>query len=133
MSTKVTNLPVVKQQQMLEQQKLQTKPKEEVIIKFGDSKWSGYQIAKLTGDNKFTDWLQDKDKICTDGVDDGKISFKEGAKSFGKGLIGGIPKAFINHPLAMGAFIGGCAAVCALTGGAAAPLVFTLGAGLVGA
>ena len=46
-------------------------PKQEEVS-FWDSKWSGHQIAKLTGDNAFTDWLQDKDKVCTDGKDDGK-------------------------------------------------------------
>ena len=106
----MSNLAVSTQQVAMQQKKqpakqqVQQKPQESVS--FFDEKWSGHQIAKLTGDNDFTDWLQNKDKVCTDGKDDGKIGLWEGVKSFGKGLIGGIPKAIINHPLTSIAMIG---------------------------
>lgn len=96
-------------------------------VSFWDSKWSGHQIAKLTGDNDFTDWLQDKDKVCTDGKDDGKIGFWEGTKSLAKGLIGGIPKAMINHPVATAVTLGIGAAATALTGGAILPVLGAIG------
>ena len=101
-------------------------PKQEEVS-FWDSKWSGHQIAKLTGDNAFTDWLQDKDKVCTDGKDDGKIGFWEGTKSLAKGLIGGIPKAVINHPVATTVTLGLGAAATALTGGAILPVLGAIG------
>ena len=34
------------------------------------------------------EWINDEDKICTDGNDDGKLSFRETAGSFAKGLFG---------------------------------------------
>lgn len=101
-------------------------PKQEEVS-FWDSKWSGHQIAKLTGDNDFTDWLQDKDKVCTDGKDDGKIGFWEGTKNLAKGLIGGIPKAMINHPVATAVTVGIGAAATALTGGAILPVLGAIG------
>lgn len=101
-------------------------PKQEEVS-FEDSKWSGHQIAKLTGDNDFTDWLQDKDKVCTDGKDDGKIGFWEGTKSLAKGLIGGIPKAMINHPVTTAVTLGIGAAATALTGGAILPVLGAIG------
>ncbi len=83
----------------------------------------------------FKDWIEDKDKICTDGKDDGKISFKEGAASFGKGLIG-IVKSVIKHPIATGLTIAAGTALTVATGGAALPFLVaggvTLGAGQVG-
>ena len=96
-------------------------------ISFFDEAWSGHQIAKLTGDNAFTAWLQNKDKVCTDGNDDGKIGFWEGAKSFAKGLIGGIPKAIINHPVTTAVTVGAGAAAVALTGGAILPVLGAVG------
>lgn len=92
-------------------------------VSFFDEKWSGHQIEKLVGDNFFTDWLQDKDKVCTDGKDDGKLGFWESTKSIAKGLIGGIPKMIINHPVAtlvMGAAV-------PLTGGAILPVLGAVG------
>lgn len=106
--------------------KVVKQPKQEEVS-FWDSKWSGHQIAKLTGDNDFTDWLQDKDKVCTDGKDDGKIGFWEGTKSLAKGLIGGIPKAMINHPVATAVTVGIGAAATALTGGAILPVLGAIG------
>ena len=110
------------------QQTQQPKQAQKESVSFFDEAWSGNQIAKLTGNNAFTDWLQDKDKKCTDGKDDGKIGFWDGAKNFAKGLIGGIPKAIINHPVTTAAVVAGGAALLAVTGGAAAPLLVAAGA-----
>ena len=96
-------------------------------VSFFDERWSGYQIAKITGDNVFTDWLQNKDKVCTDKKDDGKIGFWEGAKSLAKGLIGGIPKAMINHPVATTVAVGVGVAATVLTGGAIVPVLGAIG------
>ena len=74
------------------------------------------------------DFLEDKDKKCTDGKDDGKLSLKEGATSFAKGLVGGIPKAVINHPIATALTVGVGAAAMVVTGGAAAPFLWGAGA-----
>ena len=110
--------------------------KEEENVSFFNEKWSGHQIAKLTGDNAVTDWLQDKDKVCTDGKDDGKLSLGQYALSLAKGLIGGIPKAIINHPVATIATIGLCAAATTATCGAILPVLgaigVTAGVGMVG-
>lgn len=110
--------------------------KQNESVSFFDEKWSGHQIAKLTGDNVVTDWLQNKDKVCTDGKDDGKLSAGQYALSFSKGLIGGIPKAIINHPITTAvAVVTGVAAV-ALTGGAILPVLgaagVVTGVGMVG-
>ena len=107
----------------------QTKPAEvrEESVSFFDEAWSGHTIAKLTGDNFITDWLQNKDKVCTDGKDDGKIGFWEGAKSFAKGLIGGIPKMMINHPVATVITAGICAGATVMTGGAILPVLGAFG------
>lgn len=76
--------------------------------------WAGETLRKI-GLNKVADWLEDKDKVCTDGKDDGKLSFKETITCLAKGLLGGIPKMLINHPLAtlfalgFGAVAGGSA------------------------
>lgn len=69
---------------------------------------------------------------CTDGADDGKISFGEKASSFIKGIFSPVtnmfksPENFIKGALT----IAGGAALCAVTGGAAAP--FLVAAGVVG-
>ena len=127
----MSNLAVSTQQVAMQQKKQPTKPqvqqKPQESVSFFDEKWSGYQIAKLTGDNDFTDWLQNKDKVCTDGKDDGNIGLWEGVKSFGKGLIGGIPKAMINHPLATAITIGLGTVATAATGGAILPVLGAIG------
>ena len=102
-------------------------PKQNESVSFFDEAWSGHQIAKLTGDNVVTDWLQNKDKVCTDGKDDGKIGFWEGTKSFVKGLVGGIPKAMINHPVATVVAVAAGAGAIALTGGAILPVLGAVG------
>lgn len=77
--------------------------------------------------NWFSDWLTNKDKVCTDGEDDGSISFSEGLQSFGKGLMG-IVKTAINHPIATAATVAAGAAATILTGGAALPIMVAAGA-----
>ncbi|MCQ2740388.1 MAG: hypothetical protein MJ237_09240, partial [bacterium] len=72
-------------------------------------------------------WWYDVDKISTDGKDDGKLSFKEGITSLAKGLIGGIPKAMVKHPIATVATIGVCAGLTVLTGGAILPVLTAIG------
>lgn len=83
----------------------------------------------------FSDWLNDKDKVCTDGKDDGSISFAEGAESIGKGLIG-IVKTVVNHPVASAITLGAGIGLTFLTGGAAlVPMIAlgaTTGAGILG-
>ena len=101
--------------------------KKEESVSFFDEAWSGHMIAKVTGDNDVTDWLQNKDKVCTDGKDDGKIGFWEGAKSLAKGIIGGIPKAVVNHPVATIVAVGVGAAAVTLTGGAILPVLGAIG------
>ena len=98
--------------------------------------WNGEKsltstAARRVGWENLADWLEDKDKVCTDGQDDGKLGFKEGAKAFGKGLLGGIPKAMINHPLITAGVMAGAAGITILTGGAAAPILWGLGAAAV--
>ena len=103
------------------------KQNEQQNVSFFDEAWSGHQIARLTGDNFITDWLQNKDKVCTDGKDDGKLSIGQYALSFAKGLIGGIPKAIINHPVATAITAGLGAGAVALTGGAILPVLTAVG------
>lgn len=75
----------------------------------------------------FSDWLNDKDKVCTDGKDDGSISFGEGLESFGKGLMG-IVKGVINHPIATAVTVAAGVGLTILTGGAALPVMVAAGA-----
>ncbi len=77
----------------------------------------------------FSDWLNDKDKVCTDGTDDGKLSAKESLKSFGKGLMG-IVKAAVKHPIATAATVAGGVALSVITGGAAIPVMVAAGAAI---
>lgn len=77
--------------------------------------------------NWFSDWVNDKDKICTDGQDDGKLTFVEAGKSFGKGLIG-IVKGIAKHPIMTATTIAAGIGITVLTGGAAAPVMVALGA-----
>lgn len=81
------------------------------------------------------DWLEDKDKICTDKRDDGNIGFTEAAKSFGKGLIS-IVKVGLNNPITtLGSLALGVGATV-LSGGALLPAFIAMGAavgtGMVG-
>ena len=75
-----------------------------------------YQTISETLDlNGFQRWLYDVDKVCTDGKDDGKLSFGEKMESFGKGL-GGIVKAAIKNPIATTATVAAGVALGALAG-----------------
>ncbi len=95
----------------------------------GSNKVAGKQTSWIKN------WVQDKDKICTDGLDDGKISAKEASISFGKGLIG-VVKSAIKHPIVTGLTIAAGAALTVATGGAALPVMVaagaTLGVGQIG-
>ena len=85
-------------------------------------------VFKKAG-NYVTDFLNDKDKVCTDGKDDGSLTFAEGAESFVKGFIGGIPKAIINNPITSLAVVAGAVGLTVITGGAAlVPLTVAGGA-----
>ena len=79
------------------------------LADFLRSDWSGEMVRKI-GLNGMADWLEDKDKVCTDGKDDGNLSTGETALSLAKGLIGGIPKTMINHPVKTALAIGAGAA-----------------------
>lgn len=80
--------------------------------------------------DQVVDFFNDEDKTCTDGNNDGKLSFKEGFTSFMKGLFGGIPKAIIKHPIATIATAAAGAGLMMITGGAAAPILWGVGAAL---
>ena len=90
--------------------------------------------GESTNPNSLKAWFNDEDKVSTDGADDGKISFKEGLASFGKGLIG-IVKSIKNHPIKTGACIAAGVGIGVLTGGAALPAMAlagaTIGAGTI--
>ncbi len=73
-----------------------------------------------------SEWLNDEDKVCKDGNDDGNISAKEALKSFGKGLFG-IVKTAVNHPFATMATIAAGAAITVASGGAALPVMVAAG------
>lgn len=109
-------------------------------VSFGNSNYLNKLKSKNNNpikenDSSFKAWLKDADKICTDGKDDGKLSFKEASSSFGKGLLG-IVKTTINHPIKTLASVAVGAGVVALTGGAALPILalggVALGVGTIG-
>ncbi|MGN0005566.1 MAG: hypothetical protein ACI37Z_06320 [Candidatus Gastranaerophilaceae bacterium] len=68
------------------------------------------------------------DGSCTDGADDGKISFGEGAKSFLKGAVKSLVPTSFGDFLKKAAIGVGCAALVAVTGGAATPFLIAGGA-----
>lgn len=68
------------------------------------------------------------DGSCTDGADDGKISFDEGAKSFLKGAVKSLVPTSFGDFLKKAAIGVGCAALIAVTGGAATPFIIAGGA-----
>lgn len=90
---------------------------------------------KTVDTSSFKAWLDDADKVSTDGKDDGKLSLKESISSFGKGLVG-IVKTTINHPIKTIASVAVGAGIVAITGGAALPFMAVggaiLGAGTIG-
>ncbi len=115
---------VVKQQQKVETKKTADEKKEvENPI--------GKELSKTEEPKNekswFSKWLNDEDKVSTDGKDDGKIPFWDKAKSFGKGLMG-VVKAVVNHPIATAAVVVGGIVVTGLTGGAALPIIVAAGA-----
>lgn len=89
-----------------------------------------YSVAKNNHkENKkseFSIWLNNLDKVCTDGKDDGKISPLEKLKSFGKGLAG-IVKAAIKHPITTALTIGAGIGLNIITGGAVLPIFVAAG------
>ncbi len=74
-------------------------------------------------------YVSSSKEICTDGKDDGKISFTEKLKNFGKGLIAPITNMFKSPKnfLIGAATIAAGAGLIALTGGAAAPIFIAAG------
>lgn len=68
------------------------------------------------------------DGSCTDGADDGKISFGEGLKSFFKGAIKSLIPTSFGDFLKKAVIGVGCAALVAVTGGAATPFLIAGGA-----
>lgn len=89
------------------------------------------KIERKEDGNWFTNWLNDKDKVCTDNKDDGKISFGEKMASFGKGLMC-LVKGIIKHPITTGLMIAGGIALTAVTGGAALPILVAAGVAIGG-
>lgn len=93
--------------------------------------------TKKNNNSKQTDVIKDKLEVSkpndkNNNLDDGKISFKEKVKNFGKGLIAPIKNIFSSPKnIAITAVSAlGCAALIGLTGGAAAPVL--VAAGLIG-
>ena len=79
--------------------------------------------------NGISAWWNDKDKVSTDGKDDGEISFSQTAYSFVKGFCGGIVKAVVKHPIESAITFGAAVGLTAITGGAALPYI--IGAGVL--
>ncbi len=92
-------------------------------------------ISETLGLNGFQRWINDVDKVCTDGKDDGKLAFGEKMESFGKGLAG-LVKGAINKPILTAATVVAGAGLVALTGGAILPVMIaagaTMGVGMIG-
>lgn len=104
------------------------KKEEKKDVSFWSSDWTaGNFIRKTTGWDGLADWLDDKDKVCTDGKDDGKLGFGETMESFGKGLAG-LAKQAMNHPIATAAAVGAGAIAVVATGGAILPVMVAAGA-----
>ena len=126
------------QQGITQRREFENKPKaqEQKEVSFWSKDWTaGNFIREKIGWDGLADWLDDKDKICTDGKDDGKLSFGETMESFGKGLAG-LVKGAVNHPIATAVTVGVGAAAVALTGGAILPVMVaagaTIGTGMIG-
>ena len=126
------------QQGITQTRELENKPKaqEQKEVSFWSKDWTaGNFVREKIGWEGLADWLDDKDKVCTDGKDDGKLGFGETMESFGKGLAG-LVKGAMNHPIATAVSFGVGAAVVALTSGAILPVMVaagaTIGAGMIG-
>ena len=116
--------------------KKQPKATEQKEVSFWSKDWTaGNFVRDNIGWDGLADWLDDSDKVCTDGQDDGKLDFGEKMESFGKGLMGLIKEA-ANHPIATAVTIGVGVGAIALTGGAILPVMIaagaTIGTGMVG-
>ena len=73
----------------------------------GDS----FESKNENGIGKYiSDWWTDKDKVSTDGKDDGQISDGEKFESFTKGFAGGVVKNVVKNPVESAVIIGGTAA-----------------------
>lgn len=97
---------------------------------FGKKVVAQNQIKNEDTTSSFKAWLNDTDKVCIDGKDDGKLSCKEALGSFGKGLFG-VVKTFINNPVKTLVAVGVGAGAVALTGGAILPFM-AVGGALIG-
>ena len=76
-------------------------------IATGDS----FESTGRRGVGKYiSDWWNDKDKVSTDGNDDGQVSTGEKAESFAKGFTGGIVKQVVKNPVETAVVAGGTAA-----------------------
>ena len=95
-----------------------------------EESWLGGKLRSF-GFNETADWWEDKDKVSTDGKDDGEISTTEKVKSFAKGFFGGIVKSIAEHPIETAATIGVVAAVEVISGGFATPFI-AAGFGAIG-
>lgn len=129
---------VAAQQSIAQSRELKNKPEaqEQKEVSFWSKDWTaGNFVREKIGWDGLADWLDDKDKVCTDGKDDGKLGFGETMESFGKGLAG-LVKGAMNHPIATAVTVGVGAAAVALTGGAILPVMVaagaTMGAGMIG-
>lgn len=72
----------------------------------GDS----YEPTTQNGVGKYiSDWWSDRDKVSTDGEDDGNISAGEKTESLAKGFTGGIVKSIAKNPVESAVAIGGTA------------------------
>lgn len=92
-------------------------------------------ISETLGLNGFQRWINDVDKVCTDGKDDGNLGIGETLESFGKGLAG-IVKTIAKNPLLTAGTLLVGTGLTALTGGAILPAVIafgaTVGTGMIG-
>ena len=87
----------------------------------------------FTGDNSAVAQVS-ADGSCTDGADDGKLSFGETVGNFFKGLVSPVTSLFESpgNFIKGVAIMAGCAALTVATGGAAAPLLVAGGCALGG-
>lgn len=116
------NLNTIQQQELLQKQQ-QTQVTQQVAQE--------ENIFNKVG-QEFKSWINDEDKVCEDGKDDGKLSFKENLEYFGKGLLG-IVKGAAKHPIITGLTVaaGAALALNPITGPAllaAAPAIAGAGA-----
>lgn len=101
------------------------------------SSWGVKSAPKAGYANSALSKKIDKDTVqiqknSADGLDDGKISFKEKVKNFGKGIVAPF-KAMVSSPKNIAITVASAAAAAgliAVTGGAAAPVL--VAAGLIG-